>query len=142
MWEPPATPSRSVRSKRQKKQRSPENYNFSRDAKTLTYTNRCPPEPASSGELGCGARGCVREGVIAGNWALHGMDASWVDIAGKTEVAYLTDNGMLSDMFQSFPLFCRESIRGTLPCVSRILTILSRRWAPCGILLLFISNLH
>jgi hypothetical protein len=60
-------------------------------------------KPASSGELGCGARGCVREGVIAGNWALHGMDASWVDIAGKTEVAYLTDNGMLSDMFQSFP---------------------------------------
>ena len=50
MWEPPATPSRNVRSKRQKKQRAPEKYNFSRDAKTLTYTNRCPPEPAGSGE--------------------------------------------------------------------------------------------
>ena len=50
MWESPATPSRSVRSKRQKKQRSPEKYNFPRDAKTLTYTNRCPPEPAGSGE--------------------------------------------------------------------------------------------
>ena len=40
----------SARKGRKKKQRSPEKHNSSRDAKTRTYPNRCPPEPAGSGE--------------------------------------------------------------------------------------------
>ena len=57
----------------------------------------------SSGENGCGSAGCVRQGIVDGGWSLHGMDVEWTDMAGKTDVAYLIDAGMLSDMFQSFP---------------------------------------
>eukprot|EP01046_Picozoa_sp_COSAG06_P040260 COSAG06_NODE_4852_length_3906_cov_4.946677_1_plen_263_part_00 len=56
---------------------------------------------ASSGENGC-VSNCVVAGVVAGDWSLHGMNIDWMDMAGKQEVAYLTDAGMLSDLFQPF----------------------------------------
>ena len=53
---------------------------------------------------------CVTDivAVIAAALVCHllcvlAVNIDWVDMGGKQEVAYLTDAGMLSDLFQAFP---------------------------------------